>query len=424
MHGISSILIDLFILFVAAKLAGALFAWLRQPPVIGELLAGVLIGPFALGWVGSPEPELVELFHGDEEAAREALDLVLEILAELGVIILLFFVGLETRVADLLSVGKRAASVGVLGIALPFAGGFVVVTLTGEETVEALFVAVALVATSTGITARVLRDLGVLDSRESRIILGAAVIDDILAMILLAFVSGFSEAGDFNPLDLGLIGAQAVGFVIFGVLVGTRTIRRYHYYIDRLPLANPPLILALAMMLGLAAVATTVGLAAIIGAFLAGMILAEAAEHYELERAVSPIYEFLVPFFFVITGTQVDPGLFLDGEIIGLALLVTAVAIVTKLVGAGIGGYGMGARSMAIIGSGMVPRGEVGLIVASLGLSRGVISTEFFSIVAVMSIVTTLIVPPALTWLYSTHPRKPAPVGDERMASVGRLPTM
>jgi Kef-type K+ transport system membrane component KefB len=281
-----------------------------------------------------------------------------------------------------------------------------------------------LVATSTGITARVLRDLGVLDSRESRIILGAAIIDDILAMILLALVSGLSEPGEFSAFNLVLIAAQAIGFVVFGALVGLRVVRRYDYYIDRLPLANAPLILALSMMLGLAALATSVGLAAIIGAFLAGMILAEAAEHYELERAVIPIYEFLVPLFFVVTGTQVDPGLFLNRDVLGLALLVTVVAILTKLIGAGVGGYGMGTRSMAIIGVGMVPRGEVGIIVANLGLSRGMISTEFFSIVAIMSILTTLIVPPALTQLYRTRPRLPAPVGDERMASAGRLPRM
>ena len=424
MEATSSILTDLFILFVAAKLAGAAFSWLRQPPVIGELLAGVIIGPYAFGWVGVADPALIALFHGDQVAAQEAVDLVLEMLAELGVILLLFFVGLETRLADLISVGRRAAVVGTLGIALPFAGGFLIVKALGEETIPALFVAVALVATSTGVTARVLRDLGVLDAPESRIILGAAVIDDILAMILLAFVTGLSDAGEFEVLNLSLIGLQAVGFVVFGVLVGTRVLRRYHSSLDRLPLTNAPLMLGLAMMLGLAAVATSVGLAAIIGAFLAGMILAEAAEHYDLERAILPIFEFLVPFFFVVTGTRVDPTLFLDWDTMALALLITGVAILTKLVGAGVGGYGMGIRPMAVIGSGMVPRGEVGLIVASLGLSRGVIGTDFFSIVAVMSILTTLVVPPVLSLLLRAAPHRPAPTGDARMASSGRLPTM
>jgi Kef-type K+ transport system membrane component KefB len=264
----------------------------------------------------------------------------------------------------------------------------------------------------------------VLGTRESRIILGAAVIDDILAMIVLAVVTALSDGGEFQPLNLALIALQAIGFVVFVILVGTRTVRRYHTHLNRVPLSNPPLVAAMALMLGLAAFATSVGLAAIIGAFLAGTILSEAKEHYELERSILPIYEFLVPFFFVITGARVDPGLFLHRETIGIGLLLTVVAIVTKLLGAGLGATGLGARSVAIIGTGMVPRGEVGLVVASLGISRGVIDTQFFSIIAVMSILTTLIVPPALTVLFRTRPRMRPPVGDERMASAGRLPTM
>lgn len=422
MAATASILADLFVLFVAAKVAGAAFAWLRQPAVIGELLAGVLIGPFAVGLVGTADPALVAVFHGDAVAAQEAVNLVLDLLAKFGVVMLLFFVGLETRLSDLLSVGWRAALVGALGVIVPFIIGYVVIILRGEPTPTALFVAAVLVATSTGITARVLRDLGILHSPEARIILGAAVIDDILAMMILATISQQGPLGSIDPLDIGLIAAQAVGFTLFVVLIGTRTISRFQTHVQRLPLTHPPLILSLALMLGLAAIATQVGLAAIIGAFLAGLVLAQAADHFELEDAALPIYEFLVPFFFVIMGTRVDPALFLNRQIIGETLLITALAIGAKLFGAGIGGMGLGIRSAAIIGTGMVPRGEVGLIVASLGLSRGVISGEFFSIVVVMSVLTTLIVPPALIWLSQSRVQRPAPKRGERMGASGRLP--
>lgn len=424
METASSILGTLFVLFVAAKAGGAVFARLDQPPVIGELLAGVLIGPYVLGLVGTAQPALIEAFHGDEVAAQESLNLVLDIFAELGVVILLFFVGLETRLSDLLGVGWRAIAVGALGIAVPFTSGYALMVLRGEETTEALFVATALVATISGITARVLRDLGVLHSREARIILGAAIVDDILAMILLATVSHLGPRGEFYPLDVGLIAVQAIGFTVFVALIGTRTLRQFDAPLQRLPLARAPLALALALMLGLATVASRVGLAAIIGAFLAGMVMAQEKDRYELERDVSPIYEFLVPFFFIIIGTRVDPALFLDGRMMGGALLITIVAILAKLVGAGIAAAGLGLRSAAFIGTGMVPRGEVGIIVASLGLSRGIISGEFFSTVVVMSILTTLIAPPVLAWLGRPRVHRPSPALGERMGAAGRLPEL
>ena len=194
MTGITPLLIDLFLVFLAAKLAAELFERIHQPPVIGELLAGVLIGPYALGLIGTPDLGLVEAFHGDAVAAQEAVDLVYHLIAELGIVVLLFFVGLETRFADILRVGRRAGVVAVLGVIIPFALGYGLMgPLLGHPSVEAIFVGAALVATSVGITARVLRDLGVIASMESRIILGAAVIDDILAMIILAVVAGLGD---------------------------------------------------------------------------------------------------------------------------------------------------------------------------------------------------------------------------------------
>lgn len=394
-----SILTDLLIVFVAAKLVGEIFTRIGQPAVIGELLVGVLIGPFALGLIGRPGPELLELFHDDPSVASEALHLTLEVFAEVGVVVLLFFVGLETRLDEMLKVGWRAAIVGTLGVVLPFIAGTALMLALGEPAVESLFIGVALVATSVGITARVLRDLGVLDAQEARIILGAAVFDDILGLLMLTIVSGIGSTGEVNVGRVVAIAAPALGFTAVVAFAGTWAARRWFHLVSYLHIDNAPVVVSLALMLGLAVLAAAIGLAAIIGAFLAGMMLAEIAEEHELERRILPLYEFLVPFFFVITGSLVDPRLFLQRETIGIALLVTAVAIVTKAAGAGLGGIGLSLRSISVIGVGMVPRGEVGLIVASIGLSMGVVEHRLFSVVVVMAVVTTLIVPPILTWL-------------------------
>jgi Kef-type K+ transport system membrane component KefB len=248
-----------------------------------------------------------------------------------------------------------------------------------------------------------LRDLGVVGSTESRIILGAAVIDDILAMVILAVVAGLAATGSIRAGDIVLIVAQAVIFTGFVALVGTGAMRRYALGLARLKMENAPLAVALLAMLGLAALSAGIGLAAIIGAFLAGMVFAEAREHFELEQQTLSIYQFLVPFFFVLTGAQVDWRLFLDGSTMGIALVVTALALFGKLVGCGLAALGLGWRSAAIVGAGMAPRGEVGLIVASLGLSLGAIPAQIFSVVVIMSILTTLVAPPVLRALYAGH---------------------
>jgi Kef-type K+ transport system membrane component KefB len=282
-----------------------------------------------------------------------------------------------------------------------------------------------MVATSVGITARVLADLGQIQEREARIILGAAVIDDILGMMVLAVMSSLGTGGGLSLAELGLITGQAVGFTVFVALAGRHAAQRWSIHLERLRIQNAPFVVAVLVMLGMAVLAAKISLAAIIGAFLAGMVFAELREQYELEKQVLPLYEFLVPLFFVITGTHVDWRLFLDGSVLGIALAVTALAIVGKLLGCGLGAWGLGARSVAIIGVGMVPRGEVGLIVANVGKSLGVIPEVLFSTVVVMSVLTTLVVPPVLMVLYRGRGeavRSQAAIDDA--VADGRLPEL
>ncbi len=426
MHSATEVLADLFLMFLAAKLAGELFERLKQPAVVGELLAGMLLGPFALGWIGVPSTGMVATFHGQAEAI-EVLASIYEVIAELGVLVLLFLVGLETRLSDILRVGVRAGAVAMAGVVVPFVLGYALMATLGHPTLEALFVGTAMVATSVGITARVLADLGQLHSDEARIILGAAVIDDILAMIALAVVSALGESGQVSIAAIALVAAQAIAFTAFVALAGRHAVQRWSTHLERLRIRNAPFVVAVLLMLGLAALSAQIGLAAIIGAFLAGMVFAELREQYELEHQALPLYELLVPLFFVITGSRVDWRLFLDGSLLGLALAVTGLAIVGKVVGCGAGAWGLSRRSVLIVGVGMAPRGEVGLIVANAGKSLGAIPDPIFSVVVIMSVLTTLVVPPILTVLYRGRAALPTPAPEttaEYAVADGRLPEL
>jgi Kef-type K+ transport system membrane component KefB len=400
MNEITGILVDLFIIFAAARIGAEIFLRLRQPPIIAEVLVGIVIGPYALGLVGSPDSALIDFFGGDQEAAGEALDIVYDVIAELGVIILLFFVGLETRLDDLLQVRNRAVTVGVLGTALPFVAGFAFIWATGRSELESAFVATAMVATSVGITARVLSDLGVLGRQEARIIIGAAVVDDIIGLIMLSIVNSWGQ-DSFQFTEIALTVAAAIAFVVFAAALGTQITRRYSIHLERLHIANAPFVVAMLLMLGLSALADVIGLAAIIGAFLAGMVLAEAEEGFALKDQAQPVYDFLVPFFFVIIGTKVDLEAFADIEIIAIATVVTALAVVTKFAAGVIAARDLPWHASTVIGVGMVPRGEVGLVVASVGAGIGAISGDMFAVVVFMSIATTLLAPPLLARLYA-----------------------
>jgi len=379
-----SLLVDLTVLFIGAKLGGALFARLGQPEVIGELLAGVVLGPHVIGAVG----ELEEAHH---------------VFQELGAVILLFVVGLDTPLSDLKAVGGRSLAVGISGVVVPFVLGAGLMLLLGRSGTQSVFVGTAMVATSVGITARVLADLGQVRSPEARIILGAAVIDDILGLLVLAVVAA-SVTGSVSATSIVVLAVLAVTFVALVGGLGPKLIDRLTPLLDRLG-NHGVLIVSLALCLGLASLAEALRLAAIIGAFLAGMALAETRDRYQLEEHLAPVYSFLVPFFFAITGAVLDPSVLTDPEVALLAAGVTAVAVVGKLIGCGLPVLGMGRRSAQIVGIGMVPRGEVGILVATVGLAQAIIGGPLYAVVVTMSIATTIAAPPLLSSLYGGRAR-------------------
>jgi len=379
------ILTQIFLMFTSAKLLAVVGERVKIPAVISEIVAGILIGPHLLGLVKAEEWTLA--------------------LAELGAIVLLFDVGLDQKLTDLMKVGWTVLLVAVVGVVVPFFLGFGLLELTEHSRIEAIFMGAAMVATSVGITARVLQELGVLKTVVATVILGAAVIDDILGMIVLAVVSSLSEG--VNYVQIGSVTALAVGFTLFIVLVGRRVMRRVTPRVQRFAAGDPYFALAMVICLGLGVAADKIGIAAIVGAFLAGLVFSEEELTPRLKTNIHALREFLVPFFFVAMGMQMDVTVLARREILLLAAAVTLLAILGKLVGCGLGAYRLGWRSAVRIGVGMVPRGEVGIIVASIGLGLHTISNEVYAVVIIMVLVTTLIAPPALKLLFAE--RKPAP---------------
>jgi Kef-type K+ transport system membrane component KefB len=375
MHGPGELLFELLIIFVSAKLLGEIFERFSLPGVLGELLAGVALGPFALAWV-----------HPSETVHS---------LAEIGAIFLLFNVGLETSPQDLIRVGRRALIVAVLGVAAPFLLGWGYMTLRGDAAHEAIFVGAALVATSVGITARVLSDLGALQSQVARIILGAAVFDDILGMVLLAVVSGMAGGESVRWLSMGILLLEAVGFAVFMIFLGPRLVGHVRPGLGRLRTREAPLLLSLALCLLLSWASTKIGMAAIIGAFFAGLVLADFSPEWQLHTRVHAITELLAPVFFFSIGSQLDLRLF-RGDVLTASVIVSLLAIISKVVGCGLPLLRSGWRDALTVGVGMMPRGEVALIVGLVGLNSGIVSQPTYAIVIFMTAVTTMLAPPVL----------------------------
>jgi Kef-type K+ transport system membrane component KefB len=365
--------------FGSAKILDELFERFNQPGIVGQILAGVLIGPSVLGWMAPDE--------------------FLAALAELGVMFLLFQVGLEVRSSDLLKVGPTAAWVAILGVIAPFAVGWGVLRLWGEPQIESIFVGAAMVATSVGITAQVLASKGLLHERASRIILAAAVIDDVLGLIVLALVSSMAK-GKVNFLELALTATLAIGFTLIVAKWGSQTMVRLAPHINRrLRGGEAQFALSMILLFALSALSVYAGVAAIIGAFLAGMVLGESVDRrvHDLAQGVT---ELLVPFFLAGIGLHFSLSALSNWSTLLLAVTVLLAAILTKFVGCGLGAYGLGWTDASRIGVGMIPRGEVGMVVAQIGQSLGVIGEHVFAVVVLMSVGTTLIAPPLLKVVY------------------------
>ncbi len=400
-------LLALVVILTGAKLGGDLAQRAGQPSVLGELVAGVILGNLhvvgvdALGFI--------------------AHDPMIDVLAQLGAVVLLFEVGLESTVAQMARVGLPATVVALLGVIAPMLLGWGVGAwlLPEHSTYVHLFLGAALSATSVGITARVLQDLGQSQTPEARIILGAAVIDDVLGLVVLAAVSGLIQAAD-RGVEMALgpllwIIAKAVLFLFGALAVGVKVMPRVYRRAARLRGDGILLGVSLAFAFLLAWAAGAAGLAPIVGAFAAGLVLegamfepfartsgsgAHASEAHELEELVRPIGQLLAPVFFVVMGFRVDVAAFGDASVLGLAAALTVAAILGKQ--ACMLGTGPGVRRFAV-GVGMIPRGEVGLIFANIGLGlkikgESVIDPSTFTAVVLMVIVTTLVTPPVLAW--------------------------
>jgi Na+:H+ antiporter len=394
------VFVALAAILTAAKLCGDLFERLGQPPVLGELAAGILLGNLPL--LG---------FHGLDFIRT---DPQLALLAELGVVVLLFQVGLESNLAEMRRVGVAAGIVATAGVIAPMALGYGVhAWLAPERTWHThLFVGAVLTATSVGITARVLRDLGKIDTTTGRVILGAAVIDDVLGLIVLAVVTGVVESAatgrTLDALSITAIVGKSLVFLAVAVVLGPPVSRRLYRAATVLRSKGVLLAASLALCLGVSYLAHAVGLAFIVGAFTAGLILDELTysdlqqrEDVHLETQLKPIGELLTPVFFVVTGAQVQLATFADGDVLLLAATLTFVAVLGKQICALVA-FGPGVQRLAV-GLGMIPRGEVGLIFAATGaklvLDRlPVIDSSTYAAIVVMVMVTTMVTPSLLAW--------------------------
>ncbi len=367
---IAELLLALIAIFVAAKVFGEIAERLGQPAVLGELLGGVAIGVSGLRLV---DPH----------------DVTIHLLSELGVILLLFVIGLETDLKKLMDVGGPAAAVAIVGVALPLLGGIAFGQLLGMGMILSVFLGASLTATSVGITARVLSDLGHLQDDESQIILGAAVVDDIIGLVLLTLVGTLAQGGALTFLGVGKIILIAFGFVLLAIVIGSKLAPMLIRAIDRINMARGLFFASVVFAFLLAYLAHIVGSAIIIGSFAAGLVLARTHRGAEIAREVHDVAQFFVPIFFVVVGAAIDV------RAIGwMGVALAAIGIAGK-VAAGFVVWRKGVKRL-VVGVGMIPRGEVGLIFAQIGLTTKLLTAELYSAVAVMVMITTFVAPPLL----------------------------
>lgn len=377
---ITELLIALLAIFAAAKIFGELAERIGQPAVLGEMVGGIVIGVSGLHLIDAHSP-------------------VLHLFAELGVLLLLFLIGLETDIHRLMTVGGASTAVAISGVVLPFVAGYGVGYLLDYPTTVSIFLGAALTATSVGITARVLSDLGHLKTDESQVILGAAVLDDILGLVLLTVVSAIAAGERLTVGGVAKMFGLAFGFVAAAVLIGSVLAPRLIRIVTRVRVHKALFFAAIMFAFGMAYLADLAGSALIIGAFAAGLVLARTDRGRDIEHEIYDVAQFFIPIFFVAVGAAVDlkainPFDAATRPYFVVGMLLTLVAIVGKLL-AGYAAFGRPLRKI-VIGVGMVPRGEVGLIFAQIGLSAGLLTSGLYSSVALMVMITTFVAPPAL----------------------------
>ncbi|CBN54305.1 Na+/H+-exchanging protein [Kamptonema sp. PCC 6506] len=412
---LAGVLLSLVVIYLASKVGGELSNALGFPPVLGELVGGVLVGISALHLLVFPEGgvnssdsiimDFLQLTAGlSPDAAGATFQLqseVISVLSELGVIILLFEVGLESNLKELLAAGAQATIVAFVGVAVPFAAGTVgLMTLFGVPAIPAIFAGAALTATSIGITSKVLSELGKLTSKEGQIIVGAAVIDDVLGIIVLAVVASLAKTGEVDVTNVIYLIISSTVFLVGAILLGNVFNKSFVAISDRIKTRGGLVIPALIFAFMLSYIGAAIHLEAILGAFAAGLVFDETDKRKELQRQIEPIADVMVPVFFVCVGAKTNLGVLnpavpanREGLIVAIFLIV--VAILGKVV-TGAAVWGQGNINRLAIGVGMIPRGEVGLVFAGVGSASGVISPPLEAAIIMMVILTTFLAPPLL----------------------------
>ncbi len=439
---LAGVLLSLVVIYFASKLGGEICARIDLPPVLGELLAGVVIGVSALKLLVFPGDSIdasqslilqtlqltAHLSPESLQAAFEAQSEVLSILSEMGVVILLFEIGLESDLRELIRVGPQAAIVACVGVAVPFALGTVgLMTIFQVAAIPAIFAGAALTATSIGITARVLSEIQRLATREGQIIIGAAVLDDVLGIIVLAVVAGLAKTGEVQVSNVIYLVISAAVFLVGSIWLGRLLNPYFVGLVNALKTRGQLIVTALIFTFILSDIAVVIQLEAILGAFAAGLILAETEKRKELEAQVIPIADMLVPIFFVAVGARTDVSVLnpfvpenREGLIMSAFLIV--VAIVGKVV-TGFTVFGQPGINRLAIGVGMIPRGEVGLVFAAFGASTGVLSKSLQAAIIVMVILTTFLAPPLLRVVFTAKTEEGVPtITPDALAEAVGLP--
>jgi Kef-type K+ transport system membrane component KefB len=420
---LAGVLLSLIVIHLASKVGGEICIRLNLPPVLGELLGGVIVGVSALRLIIFPSGELdasaslvINLLQSTAGLAPEAAASVFDrqseaisVMSEIGVIILLFEIGLESSLTELLKVGIQAAMVAVIGVAAPFAGGVLgMIYIFHAPPIAAIFAAAALTATSIGITAKVLSQIGRINTPEGQIIIGAAILDDILGLIVLAVVSGLGQTGKVDVSGIFYLIITASAFLVGAILIGRALTPFLAKIVDNLQTRGQLIVVSLIFAFSLAYVATAIHLEGILGSFAAGLVLAETEKREGIVTDLTPLADAVVPIFFVVVGARTDLSVLnpidpVNREGLLIALFLIVVAVLGKII-TGLVVFGKPGINRLAIGVGMIPRGEVGLIFVSVGATSGILPPATQAGVVVMVIFTTFLAPPLLRVVFKDPP--------------------